>query len=60
MKKEIWVDDYGFAKIPFSILQEIGLKHEPKIGFDNYSIYAEVDKENNRIIITGERKNEKA
>lgn len=44
MKKEIWVDDYGFAKIPFSLLQEIGLKHEPKIGFDNYKIYAEVDK----------------
>ena len=58
MKKEIWVDDYGFAKIPFFILQEIGLKYEPKIGFDNYKIYAEVDKKNNRIIITGERKNE--
>lgn len=60
MKKEIWVDDYGFAKIPFSMLQEMGLEHEPKIGFDNYNIYAEVDKENNRIIITGERKDGKA
>lgn len=58
-KEELWVDDYGFTKVPYYILENIGIYWEPKIGFNNYNIYAEVDEENNRIIITGERKNDK-